>query len=116
MPVLISVFLWKRQIEQCQIVYYLDNEAVRPRLIKGSRATIVANAIVDGFCELESSLQLKTWFSSVPTHSNLGDGQRRLDFSLANSLGCARCQIPWQEVNEFIWTRLSRNGAMAGRE
>ena len=52
----------------------------------------MANAIVDGFCELESSLQLKTWFSSVPTHSNLGDGQRRLDFSLANSLGCARCQ------------------------
>ena len=73
MPVLISVFLWKRQIEQCQIVYYLDNEAVRPRLIEGSRATIVANAIVDGFCELESSLQLETWFSSVPTRSNLGD-------------------------------------------
>ena len=116
LPVLISVFLWKEQINQCQVVYYLDNDAAKSGLIKGSGATDMANAIVGGFCELESRLQLKTWFSRVPTHSNLGDGPSRLDFSLADSLGCARCQIPWQEVSEFIWTRLSRNGAMAGRE
>ena len=115
LPVLISTFLWKEQISQCQVVYYLDNDAAKSGLIKGSGATDMANAIVGGFCEMESLLQLKTWFSRVPTHSNLGDGPSRLDFSLADSLGCARCQIPWQEVSEFIWTRLSRNGALAGR-
>ena len=50
------------ELQHCQVVYYLDNDAAKSGLIRGSGATNMANVIVGGFCELESSLQLKTWF------------------------------------------------------
>ena len=115
LPVFVSVLLWGECLSRCQVVYYLDNDAAKAGFVKGYGATEMANVIINGFCHKESVLQLKTWFSRVPTHSNIGDAPSRLDFSLTDALGCARCDIPWQETSQHIWSRLSRNGAMAGR-
>ena len=78
-------------------------------------ATDLAEAIIGGFCEAEVDFQLKTSFSRVPTHSNLSDGPSRKELGLVDSLGSVRHQVPWQLVSQNIWSRLSRNGAMAGR-
>ena len=87
LPVLISVLVWGELIKGSQVVFYLDNESAKSGLIKGYGATKVANAIVGSFCQTEALLQLKTWFSRVPTHSNPSDGPSRMCFGLANSLG-----------------------------
>ena len=88
LPVLISVLVWGEMIQGSQVVFYLDTESAKSGLIKGYGATKVANAIVGSFCQTEALLQLKTWFSRVPTHSNPSDGPSRMCFGLANSLGC----------------------------
>ena len=76
----------------------------------------MANVIIDGFCFKEARLQLKTWFSRVPSHSNISDGPSRLDFSLTDAMGCVRYEVLWTNVWQYVNARLSRNGAMAGRD
>ena len=115
LPVFVSTLMWGDLLSRSQVVYYLDNDAAKTGFVKGSGATEMANVIINGFCHREALLQLKTWFSRVPTHSNVGDAPSRLDFSLLDALGCARCEVPWQDICQHIWSRLSRNGAMAGR-
>ena len=115
LPVLISVCLWGETLGNSQVVYYLDNDAARSGLIRGAGATDMANVIINGFCVKEADLQLKTWFSRVPTHSNISDSPSRLDFSLTDMLGFTRCQIQWQDLEQHIRSRLCRSGAKAGR-
>ena len=63
LPLLISIFLWGSWVDKAQFVCYLDNDAARSGLIKGSGATKLADAIIQLFCESEATLQLKSWFS-----------------------------------------------------
>ena len=105
LPVLISAILWGEWFKQSQVVYYLDNEAAKAGFIRGAGATKLANAIVGSFCAQEAKLQLKTWFSRVPTHSNLSDGPSRMDFGLVTALGCTKCEIPWLEISGFLLPR-----------
>ena len=105
LPVLISAILWGEWFKQSQIVYYVDNEAAKAGFIRGAGATKVANVIVGSFCALEAKLQLKTWFSRVPTHSNLSDGPSRMDFGLVTALGCTKCEIPWLKISGFLLPR-----------
>ena len=46
-------------IDTYQLVCYLDNDAARARLIRGSGATTLADKIIQHICEIESQLQLK---------------------------------------------------------
>ena len=114
LPVLLSLLVWGSQLRQRQVVYYLDNDAAKAGLIKGWGATLLANVIVGNFCASESKLELKTWFSRVPTptHSNLSDGPSRMDFSLVSALGCAIHQVPWHEVSGFMLPRLGWNAML----
>ena len=107
LPLLAAAVLWGPMLDKSQVVFYLDNEAARAGLIKGSGATRMADAIISEFCEMESSLQLKTWFSRVPSHSNLSDGPSRLDFSLTDSLGYGQIDVPWIAIQSMVLARLS---------
>ena len=105
LPILITLILWGEQFSGSQVVYYVDNEAAKAGLIKGYGSTNLSNALIGSFCRTEAELQLKTWFSRVPTHSNLSDGPSRLDFSMVMALGCTKLEIPWSKVSGFIDSR-----------
>ena len=116
LPLLVCACLWGDHLAKSQVVFYLDNDAARSGLIKGAGATNIATAIIDGFCLKEAELQLKTWFSRVPSHSNVSDGPSRLDFAQTSAMGFTRCQIPWSDVERAVNACLGRNGAMAVRD
>ena len=71
LPVLVAAMLWGDTMSQCQAVFFLDNDAAKVGLIKGSGATRLASLVISQFCEREAALQRKTWFSRVPSYSNL---------------------------------------------
>ena len=106
LPVFVSVFLWGDMLKGSQVVCYLDNESAKAGLIKGYGGTEVANATVGGFCQRESFLQLKTWFSRVPTHNNRSHGPSRPSFRQTDSLGCTRYAVLWTEISGHIMSRL----------
>jgi len=106
LPLFISIFLLGSWVDKSQVVCYLDNDAARWGLIKGSGATKVADAIIQLVCESEAALQLKSWFSRVPSHSNISDEPSRLRFDRLLSLGCRKATIPWMEIASRISSRL----------
>ena len=77
-PLLVAMLVWGGLVERSQIVFYIDNGAARSGLIKGAGATEMADAVIECFCSHESVLQLKSWFSRVPSHSN----PSRVDYNL----------------------------------
>ena len=107
LPLFIVVMLWSSYIDKAQLVCYLDNDAARSGLIKGSGATRLADGIIQLFCEAEAVLQLKSWFSRVPSHSNISDGPSRLDFKLMLSVGCSKVDVPWKEIASKVSSRLT---------
>ena len=103
-PLLVAMLLWGDLVNRSQIVFYIDNDAARSGLIKGAGATMMADAMIECFCSHESALNLKSWFSRVPSHSNPSDGPSRLQFDLA--MACDR-------IRGLVTPQLS--GALAGR-
>ena len=101
---------------QSSVCLLSELDAARAGLIRGSGATKLADGIIKLFCEFEAVLQLKSWFSRVPSHSNISDGLSRLDFRLLLSLGCLKVDVPWGEIASKVSSRLSWMGRwMAGR-
>lgn len=67
LPVLISIYLWRRFFSCKHCVIYLDNEAAQGALIRGSSDSSSGAAIVSAFTCLEMDMQLKIWVARVPT-------------------------------------------------
>ena len=107
LPILIAFTLWSALIDKCQLVSYLDNDAARAGLIRGAGATRLSDVIIQMVCEHEAQMQLKTWFSRVPSHSNISDGPSRLEFGLLEKLGCSRHAVPWSKVESLVMPRLT---------
>ena len=105
LPILIALEMWERKIDKCQLVCYLDNDAAKAGLIRGAGATQLADRIIQHICEIESQLQLKSWFSRVPSHSNISDGPSRLEFGLLDSLGCLKAEVPWKLIASKVLSR-----------
>lgn len=106
LPLLIAIVLWGSWVDKAQLVCYLDNDAARAGLIRGSGATKMSDGIIQLFCEFEAVLQLKSWFSRVPSHSNISDGPSRLEFGSLLALGCIRAIVPWKEISSKVLSRL----------
>ena len=77
MPVLVSALEWSKFIEGTQVVHYTDNDSCRFSFMKGVDTTRVAKEIVAKTMELETCLQLKSWYGHVPSHSNVSDNPSR---------------------------------------
>ncbi|CAE7424754.1 unnamed protein product, partial [Symbiodinium necroappetens] len=80
LPVLLSLRAWGHLLRQGQVVSYVDNEAAKSSLIRSSGATEVAENIVEAIRLIEDGLQIRCWFSRVPSASNPADDPSRLHF------------------------------------
>ena len=73
-------------------------------VVKGSGETRHAACIIDSFVRLECSSQVKSWFSRVPSHSNLADGVSRLCCELPLSLGARQTTIEWESHRSLVFS------------
>ena len=89
-------------IKGCQGVFYGDNDAARASLIAGRASTSVGEKILSSFVNHELSLQLKVWFSRVPTSSNIADGPSRLDCELVEGLHSSLVEVPWDLISSEL--------------
>ena len=80
----------------------MDNDAARFSLIKGVASTEVGKCIMKNFVTLELEGQIKSWFSRVPTSSNIADDPSRLKFASLEALGASRVKISWSKVREIL--------------
>ena len=114
MPILVAILLWGATCERAQVCWYLDNEAGKSAFLKAYGATEVADGMVQDFTRHEMELQIKSWFSRVPSASNIADAPSRLEDSLMRDRGAAKVAISWQAIREIIVCWFSRNGGDDG--
>ena len=110
MPVLVAALLWWQTCEGSQVCWYLDNEAGKSAFLKAYGATEIADGMVQAFTEHEMELQIKSWFSRVPSASNIADAPSRHEDSMLRDRAALKMAIQWQAVREIIDCWVSRNG------
>ena len=114
LAVVIAVILWGRDVVHSQTVFYLDNDAARSGFVRGVGATHLADVLIRTFCQIENNLLIRSWFSRVPSFSNLGDDPSRLDFRLLNKLGAKQVSVPWPCLRNLLVTDRLDVGTLRG--
>ena len=75
---LVALQVWRKALSGCLVTWWLDNEAVRFALTKGSAYPASNARMVHSFLQLETGLQVRSWFSRVPSECNPADEPSRL--------------------------------------
>ena len=100
LPLFIAAIMWGPILTSSHVVFFLDNDAARAVLCKGYGGTELAQKIVqDIMCE-ECQLELKPWYTRVPSHSNISDGPSRLDCTEVEQLGSSGMELDWECIPE----------------
>ena len=102
LPVLLSLKLWGHLFTNAQLVVYVDNEACRIALVKGSSSKPLAGHMVSEVVLLENLLQTRPWYGRVPSSSNCSDGPSRLDTKEVESWGAERTKVDWCMVSSLL--------------
>ena len=96
-PVLISKKLWKRVLEHCRNLFFLDNDSAKEGLIRSFSPSWASREIILATKLEDIKLSGLDWYSRVPTGANYADGPSRLDFSDMVILGAEEvCMPPFQ--------------------
>ena len=76
-PCVAARILWADRLAGRPVLHFLDNEASKFALIKGSSPTRDSAWIIHRTWELEASLKSWSWFERVPSASNCADAPSR---------------------------------------
>eukprot|EP00438_Fugacium_kawagutii_P035604 Skav231834 [mRNA] locus=scaffold2215:32096:32728:+ [translate_table: standard] len=114
LAILVALLLWGKVVANAQIVFYLDNDASRSGFIRGSGATEAADKIIQTFCHFENALNVRSWFSRVPSHSNLGDDPSRLRDSTLLALGAKKSSVDWKPISKLLMSSRLDVGMLRG--
>ena len=69
--VLVAQSVWRDQLVNRQVVFYIDNDGVRDVLISCNTSDPVGHVMLTGVLELEGALAISSWFTRVPSKSNV---------------------------------------------
>ena len=75
--VLVALGLWRDQLVNRQVVFYIDNDGVRDVLISCSTSDPVGCVLLTRVLKLEGALAISSWFTRVPSKSNIADDPPR---------------------------------------
>ena len=87
LPVLISKVLWKSSLQSLRVIHFIDNQSVKEALTKGNTGSLASLEILSATVKQEIINMSITWYSRVPSLSNIADDPSRLEFSFAKKLG-----------------------------
>ena len=86
-PILLAKRLWASRLCRVKALVFVDNEPAKHALVRGTSPVSTCADLVHAIhCE-ECKNQTFSWFTRVPTYSNLADDPSRLIFDSMKSLG-----------------------------
>ena len=75
--VLVALELWGELLSSRQVVFYVDNDGVRDVLISCNTSDPVGSVLLTKVLEKESACAISSWFTRVPSKSNVADDPSR---------------------------------------
>ena len=85
LPCLLAQRLWGSRMEGRAVMYFLDNEAAKYGLIKGSSPSKHSGLLIHRFLQQEQKGESLGWFERVPSTSNCADGPSRGHWGILKS-------------------------------
>ena len=83
-PVLVAKCTWENRLKGRCILWFLDNEAARIAFVRCFSPVVDNFFMLQTNSKLDVDLQVKNWYSRVPSKSNPADSASRLKFSEYN--------------------------------
>ena len=75
--VLVALKLWGELLSSRQVVFFIDNDGVRDVLISCNTSDPVGSVLLTKVLEKESACAISSWFTRVPSKSNVADDPSR---------------------------------------
>ena len=107
LPILLSRILWADAIRESDVLFFVDNFSALDALVKGYSDAVGSRDILRALAEHEMECPTNSWYTRVPSSSNIGDGPSRLDMSLLlSSFQCIIREAPkltsLRKVQRFV--------------
>ncbi len=96
-PVLVAMRVWGPWLKDRKVLYFIDNDAARHALVKGYSPVKASAATIHLVGLQELRLNTHSWFSRVPSASNIADAPSRLDFADLERAGVPRAAVKRQD-------------------
>ena len=92
LPVLVSKITWEDALRNRNVLWFLDNESAKMAFVRCFSPVLDNFFMLQMNSKLDVELQIRNWYSRVPSKSNPSDSASRLDFSeYSCSDVCAPC-------------------------
>ena len=107
LPVVLSKWTWPELLDRQPLLLFVDNEAAKYGLIRGSSSCDASAALIGLSSEVDAVLGVAQWVSRVPTASNIGDGPSRLSFAEAQAHGAVLVKVRGASGRALAWPELA---------
>ena len=100
-PIWIAKRLWHEHITDTRAIFFVDNNSARFAMIRGYSSVCSSGRLVDACWGLDSELGTASWYSRVPSPSNISDAPSRLQYEELLRGGAVQ-----DEITPMIWDQL----------
>ncbi len=110
-PCLAAKVAWRKRMRNRLVMYYIDNEAAKFSLIKGTSPTRDSAWLVNEFWKREAAQESYSWFERVPSASNCADDPSRGEWKVRlRGKKATRVSLPARFESSLVerWVSLSR--------
>ena len=80
LPIAIALNNWKHELKGRRVLLFIDNDAARYSMIKGTSHNPAADEILQQNWELVMEWEISIWAERVPSKANPADGPSRDDW------------------------------------
>ena len=80
LPIAIALRTWCEKIKGQRVLLFIDNDAARYAVIKGTSENSAANEILQDIWELAAEWDISIWAERLPSKANPADGPSRGDY------------------------------------
>ena len=94
--------VWMNTLQGKQVVFFIDNNAVRDSLIGCKSSSKVASVILEQVLQAESDASIIPWFARVPSKSNIADDPSRGQVEQLTKLNCVQEHVSLKRKLELI--------------
>ena len=108
LPALLARRTWRRELQSARLIHFLDNDGCRDALVRGYSPVRHSARLVGATLLLDAKLSILSWFTRVPSFSNIADGPSRMDFADVLRLGASQVEPDWPSLEDLLSNSLPR--------
>ena len=85
LPSVLTRMTWCHLLKGAWCIYFIDNDSVKAALVSGNTKSLASMELLALAARLEIQLEACSWYSRVPSPSNISDEPSRLSFEFIRS-------------------------------